>query len=170
MPEVCTNKVIGAGSLDTKVILIGEAPGKEEDKTGKPFVGRAGGLLDELLEEAGIEREDIFITNILKCRPPENRKPRKGEIKVCLDHLIDQLKIIKPRIIAPMGNVAASVFFEIYDLERNSIGNVHGKTYRIEADWGDVILMPIYHPAAAVYNRNLKPELVNDMKKISELM
>jgi DNA polymerase len=170
MSEDCTNKVMGVGNLDTKLVLVGEAPGREEDNKGKPFVGRAGSLLNELLKEADIDRDDIFITNILKCRPPGNRKPRKGEIKECLGHLMDQLNIIEPEVIAPMGNVATSVFFEIYGIERNSIGRVHGKTYKINTEWGNTLLVPIYHPAAAVYNRNLKPELVKDMKKISDLL
>jgi DNA polymerase len=165
----CTNKVIGEGNLASNLVFIGEAPGKNEDETGRPFVGTAGSLLDDLLEESNIDRRDIYITNILKCRPPGNRKPRRAEIEECLGHLDDQLNIIKPKVIAPMGNVATRVFFDIYDIEKSSIGAVHGKVYHIETKWGKAKLVPLYHPAAAIYNRNLKPELVKDLRKVSKL-
>jgi DNA polymerase len=166
----CMNKVIGEGNIDSNLVLVGEAPGKKEDETGLPFVGSAGALLNELLETANIDRDDIFIANILKCRPPGNRKPHVGEIEACLSHLIDQLNIIKPRVIATMGNVATKVFFDKYDIEKHSMGEVHGQTFQIDTTWGKSTLIPIYHPAAAVYNRNLKPELEKDMKKISRLI
>jgi DNA polymerase len=165
----CTNKVIGEGNIDSDIVLVGEAPGKKEDETGRPFVGTAGRLLDELMETANIDRDDVFITNILKCRPPGNRKPYVGEIEACLSHLIDQLNIIKPGVITTMGNVATNVFFIRYDIEKRNMSEVHGKNYKIETRWGKSTLIPIYHPAAAVYNRNLKPELEKDMKKIYEL-
>ena len=170
LAEDCTNKVIGEGNIDSNLVLVGEAPGKKEDETGVPFVGTAGALLNELLETANLDRDNIFITNILKCRPPGNRKPYVREINACLSHLIDQLNIIKPRVIATMGNVATKVFFDKYDIEKHNMNEVHGKTYKTDTMWGKSTLIPVYHPAAAVYNRNLKPELVKDMKKISNLV
>ena len=161
--------VIGSGCLDAEVVFIGEAPGKKEDETGLPFVGSAGKVLDEILDKAGLSRSEVFITNILKCRPPGNRRPKKAEIASCEGILISQLEIIKPRVIAPMGNSSVSYFQDKYDLEIGSIGVVHGKVYDVKASWGAVKLIPLYHPAAAIYRRNLLEELQEDMIKLSKL-
>jgi uracil-DNA glycosylase family 4 len=161
--------VIGSGCLDADVVLIGEAPGKKEDEKGLPFVGSAGKVLNEILDKAGISRNEVFITNILKCRPPGNRRPKKAEIESCEGILISQLEIIKPRIIAPMGNSSVSYFQDKYDLEVGSIGDVHGKVYEVNTSWGEVKLIPLYHPAAAIYRKNLLEELEEDMMKLSKL-
>jgi len=161
--------VIGSGCLDSDVVLIGEAPGKKEDEKGLPFVGSAGKVLDEILDKADLSRSEVFITNILKCRPPGNRRPKKAEIKSCEGILISQLEIIKPRIIAPMGNSSLSYFQDKYDLEVGSIGDVHGNVYDVKASWGEVKVIPLYHPAAAIYRRNLLEELLEDMMRLSKL-
>jgi uracil-DNA glycosylase family 4 len=163
------NVVVGSGSLDAEIVLIGEAPGRKEDESGLPFVGSAGKLLDSLLESAGLKREKIFIGNILKCRPPGNRRPKKSEIEACEPYLKRQLEIIKPRIIAPMGNSALSYFQSRYGLIEEPIGEAHGKVFEVEASWGMVKLIPLYHPAAAIYKRQLLGDLEKDMKKLATL-
>ena len=167
--EGASQMVMGSGNLDSKIVLIGEGPGRKEDEMGLPFVGSAGKLLDELLDQAGMKRVDLFITNIVKCRPPKNRKPRKSEIKECEPILNDQLNIIKPCVIAPMGNSSVNYFFERYGLGEAVIGEVHGEKFEVEEKWGKVILIPLYHPAAAIYNRSLLEDLENDMKLLKTL-
>ncbi len=162
--------VIGAGNLDSRIVLIGEAPGRKEDESGLPFVGSAGKLLDKLLATAGIARDDIFIGNILKCRPPKNRRPKKTEVKQCEEYLMKQLEVISPDIIAPMGNSALSYFQERLGLEKQVIGDVHGKVFEVDAPWGNVKMVPLYHPAAAIYRRHLLVELETDMKSIGALV
>ncbi len=161
--------VIGSGDLDSKIVLVGEAPGRKEDESGLPFVGSAGKLLDKLLASAGLVRDDIFIANILKCRPPKNRRPKKSEVKECEDYLMRQLETISPVIIAPMGNSSLSYFQDRLGLEKQVIGDVHGKVFDVEAPWGNVKMVPLYHPAAAIYRRHLLPELEKDMKKIGAI-
>jgi len=163
------NVVVGSGSLDAEIVLIGEAPGRKEDESGLPFVGSAGKLLDELLDSAGLRREDIFIGNILKCRPPGNRRPKKGEVEACEVYLMRQLEIIKPRVIAPMGNSALSYFQRRFGLDEAVIGDAHGSVFDVETSWGKVKLVPLYHPAAAIYRRQLLGDLEKDMKKLTEL-
>ena len=163
------NVVVGSGSLDAEIVLIGEAPGRKEDESGLPFVGSAGKLLDSLLASAGLERESIFIGNILKCRPPGNRRPKKAEIESCESYLRRQLEIIKPRVLAPMGNSALSYFQSRYNLPEEPIGDAHGKVFYVEAPWGMIKLVPLYHPAAAIYKRELLGDLEKDMKKLASL-
>ena len=163
------NVVVGSGSLDANIVLIGEAPGRKEDESGLPFMGSAGKLLDGLLDKSGICREEVFIGNILKCRPPGNRRPKRTEIRFCESFLIRQLEIIKPNVIAPMGNSALDYFQSKYNLQKAVIGNVHGNEYEIETSWGKVKLVPLYHPAAAIYRRQLLEDLEKDMKKVTRL-
>lgn len=163
------NVVVGSGSLDADIVLIGEAPGRKEDESGLPFVGSAGKLLDSLLESVGLKREEIFIGNILKCRPPGNRRPKKAEVEACEGYLVRQLEIIKPKVIAPMGNSALSYFQSRYDIGDDVIGDAHGRVYEVGASWGKVKVIPLYHPAAAIYRRQLLGDLEKDMKKLVEL-
>lgn len=163
------NVVLGAGNLDAGIVLVGEAPGRKEDESGLPFVGSAGKLLDSLLESSGLSRKDIFIGNILKCRPPGNRRPKKAEVAACEGFLARQLEIIKPKIIAPMGNSALAYFQSIYGLEEMVIGDAHGRVFEVETSWGTVKLVPLYHPAAAIYRRHLLGDLEKDMKKVAGL-
>ena len=153
------NTVPGEGNPDSPVVFVGEAPGREEDEQGKPFVGSAGRLLDKLLGEAGLGREEVYIANILKCRPPGNRRPKSDEMRACAQHLDAQLEVISPMIIAPMGNSAAGHMMRKYGLKRERIGRVHGEVLPVEASWGRVCLFPLYHPAAVLYNRHLQQEL-----------
>ena len=163
------NVVIGSGSLDASIVLVGEAPGRKEDESGLPFVGSAGKLLDGLLESSGLSREDIFIGNILKCRPPGNRRPKKAEVGTCEGYLTRQLEIIKPKVIAPMGNSALAYFQSKYGLGDEVIGDAHGKVFEVETSWGKVQLVPLYHPAAAIYRRQLLGDLEKDMKRVAKL-
>ena len=167
--ESRTNAVVGSGSLDAETVLVGEAPGRTEDELGLPFVGRAGKLLDEILGKAGLSRDDVFIMNLVKCRPPKNRRPRRVEIGSCEPYLVEQLEIIAPRVIASMGNSPLGYFFRRYGLDRAVIGDVHGEAIRVKESWGWVTLFPLYHPAAAIYNRGLTETLERDMKLLAGL-
>jgi DNA polymerase len=162
--------VLGEGGLDSPVVLIGEAPGRKEDEQGRPFVGLAGLLLDKLLAEVGLERKDVYITNIVKCRPPRNRRPKAEEMKKCAVHLEKQLDIISPKVLTPMGNSASGYMMKRFNRDRNNIGKIHGKNYHIEAPWGKIVMLPIYHPAAVLYNRRLEEELKRDLETLKKLI
>jgi len=131
---------------------VGEAPGREEDRRGLPFVGRAGQILDDALRQAGLARQEVFITSVIKCRPPKNRKPRKDEIDLCLPYLLHQIEILAPRIICLMGNTAALAL-----LGRQGIASQRGRI------WRDRFLVT-YHPAAVLRNRNLMNDFVSDLR------
>ncbi len=155
--------VIGEGNHQADVMLIGEAPGFHESKTGRPFCGAAGRILDELLEFAGIKREDIYITNILKCRPPKNRDPQEEEIKACSPYLEKQIQLINPKTICPLGNYATRYILKKYGLEDkiDGISKIHGKVFEKEKR-----IIPLYHPAVGLYRANMKEVLKQDIKKI----
>ena len=160
--------VFGEGSIDTDILFVGEAPGYNEDLQGRPFVGKAGKILDELLESIGLHRSDIYIANILKCRPPNNRNPLKTEIDACTEHLDKQIELIQPKIIVPLGNFACSYIFEKFGLKYDKISNVHGKIFQINTIFGNVKIIPMYHPAVATYNPNTKNTLLADFKMIKK--
>ena len=153
-----TNVVIGSGPLDARIMLIGEAPGRNEDKQGKPFVGAAGKVLNLALESAGIRREDVYIANVVKCRPPENRVPKKDEIEACSVYLKKQLEVISPEFVVLLGKTAA----ESYLGRKVAMGEEHGKPFKHE----DMTVMITYHPAAIIYNRKLKDAIESDFKGI----
>jgi len=161
--------VVGTGSLDSEILFVGEAPGYNEDLQGRPFVGRAGKILDELLESVGLKRVDVYIANIIKCRPPDNRNPLKTEIETCTDYLNKQIEIIQPNIILPLGNFACSYIFEKYNLKYDKISNVHGKIFQINTLMGTIKIIPFYHPAIATYNPNTINTLLEDFKVIKKL-
>ena len=164
------NKVFGEGKLDSPIILVGEAPGKNEDEQGRPFVGYAGKLLDELLIKNGLTREKIFITNIIRCRPPKNRKPKENEVEACSSHLDELMNIIQPKVIAPMGNSAIRYFLKKINQEQKVIGEIHGKKLSFNLSYGEIILFPLYHPAAAIYNRKLLVSLEEDFAKMVKIL
>jgi len=163
------NPVVGAGSLDSGILFVGEAPGYNEDLQGCPFVGRAGKILDELLESVGLKRDDVYIANILKCRPPDNRNPLKTEIESCTEYLNKQIEIIQPKIILPLGNFACSYIFEKFSLKYDKISNVHGKVFQMNTLMGTIKIIPLYHPAVATYNPNTKDTLLEDFKIIKKV-
>jgi len=160
--------VFGEGSMDTDILFVGEAPGYNEDLQGRPFVGKAGKILDELLESIVLQRSDIYIANILKCRPPNNRSPLKTEIDACTEHLDKQIDLIQPKIMVPMGNFACSYIFEKFGLKYDKISNVHGKLFQINTIFGNVKIIPMYHPAVATYNPDTKNTLLADFKSIKK--
>ena len=147
------NAVPGKGNVNADVILIGEAPGRNEDKHGEPFIGAAGKRLDDMLQDSGIKRADIYITNIVKCRPPDNRTPTKKEEESCLDYINSEISIINPKIICIMGNTAYSTLLGGKEITKN-----HG-TF-VEKDARTYFIT--FHPAATIYNQKLVVELKND--------
>ncbi|MCD6372539.1 MAG: uracil-DNA glycosylase [Thermococcus sp.] len=165
-----TNAVPGSGSYDAQVMFIGEAPGYWEDQKGLPFVGRAGKLLDELLSEIGLSREEVYITNIVKCRPPENRDPTEEEIKACAPYLDRQIDIIRPRVIVPLGRHSMGYILEKFGFKAEPISKIHGKTFEAHTLFGKIIIMPMYHPAAALYRPPLKEELRADFRRLKGLL
>jgi len=164
------NPVIGNGSIDSEIIFIGEAPGRNEDTQGKPFVGRAGLFFNELLESIGLDRDNIYVTNILKCRPPKNRNPSKNEINECNIFLKEQIKIIKPKLIVTLGNFASKYIFEQYNLKSKKISDIHGKIFQINNNSKILTIIPLYHPAVAIYNSNRKNDLKKDFKKVKKFL
>ena len=164
------NPVPGDGSLNSPVVFVGEAPGYWEDVKGKPFVGAAGRLLDEVLRGIGLSREDVYITNILKCRPPGNRDPRPEEVRVCTPYLDRQLEVIKPRFIVTLGRHSAMYILSKIGVEVSGITRVRGKIYETEL-WGQrVKIIPTFHPAAALYNIGLRKYIERDMKLLRNEM
>lgn len=163
--------VIGEGSHFAKIMFIGEAPGRNEAKTGRPFCGRAGQILDELLLSVGIKREEIYITNIVKDRPPQNRDPLPTEIEIYGPFLDRQIEIIQPEVIATLGRYSMSYIMPKFDLtlEMEPISKAHGKVYSAEASYGKIKIVPLYHPAVAVYNSHTLDQLKKDFEVLKTL-
>ncbi|MFH0805565.1 MAG: uracil-DNA glycosylase [Patescibacteria group bacterium] len=161
-----TLPVIGQGDHKAKIMFIGEAPGANEDKTGVPFCGQSGNILTELLNSIGLQRENVYICNILKCRPPENRNPQADEIKACISYLERQIEIIKPKIIGALGNYAVSHILKKYNLDDQiqGISKMRGKIFKVKVSFGEIKIIPLYHPAVAAYNANMKDVLKEDFK------
>jgi DNA polymerase len=157
--------VPGEGNKNSAVVFIGEAPGEKEDEQGRPFVGPAGKLLTELIESTGYRREDFYITNIVKCRPPENRDPEEDEIEACLPYLMRQLELIKPKLIVCLGRHSARTIFRLAGLKWTSMTSQHGRVYSARLLGFSIKIIPTYHPAAALYNPQLRSALEEDFKK-----
>lgn len=164
--------VLGEGSLDAPVIFIGEAPGKKEAETGQPFVGASGKVLSQLLAAIGLQREDVYITNIVKDRPPENRDPHPEEIALYAPLLRKQLEIIRPKVIATLGRFAMEFIIEQYGLplQGQKIGDLHGKPIEIESEAGQITFIPLYHPAVALYNRDQRETLEADFQTLQKFL
>lgn len=162
----CKNVVPGEGSADAQILFIGEGPGEKEDELGRPFVGSAGKFLDEMLSSIKLERKDVYITNVVKCRPPGNRDPLPEEVAWCWPWLLEQIKIIKPKLIVTLGRHSMARF-----LPMMKISEVHGQAMRREiAGIGRQAFFVLYHPAAALYNGSLREVLINDFKKIPKVL
>jgi len=159
--ETRTKAVPGKGNFDADVIFVGEAPGRNEDMHGEPFVGAAGKRLDMILEDTGIDREDVYITNIVKCRPPKNRVPSKKEEEACNDFIKQEIEIINPKIICIMGNTAYGTLLDGKEITKN-----HGKI--VEKDGRKFFVT--FHPAATIYNQKLVDELKNDFRRLAEFL
>lgn len=156
-----TRTVPGEGPADAKIMFVGEGPGQNEDEQGRPFVGAAGKLLTALLESIGINRSEVFITNIVKCRPPNNRAPKKSEAEACHPYLMDQIRLINPRIICPLGTPAITTLLgEEYSATRS-----HGR----KVAKAELTFLPMYHPAAALYDARLKNTLETDFQTLKKL-
>ena len=164
--------VIGEGSHDANVVFIGEAPGQNEAKTGRPFVGRSGKFLDELLAFAEIPRDSVYITNIVKDRPPKNRDPLPNEIELYAPFLDRQLEIIKPKVIATLGRFSMQYIMERYGLDKevDVISKLHGRVFETNMPYGKVKIVPLYHPAVAIYNQASKETLKEDFKVLKTLI
>ena len=156
------NIVFGEGNSESRLMFIGEAPGAEEDNTGRPFVGRAGQLLTKIIESINLKREEVYIANIIKCRPPENRNPMENEIASCAPFLKEQIAIIRPQIICTLGKFSTEF---IIGEGKGSISSVRGKTYNYDG----ITVIPTYHPSYLLRNPSAKKETWEDMKKIREL-
>ena len=161
-----TQVVFGAGNPNADLLFVGEAPGFHEDQNGIPFVGQAGKLLDRLLAGIGLARSDIFIANVLKCRPPQNRDPQPDEIASCEPHLFRQIELIQPKLVATLGNFATKL------LSGKPVGitRVHGQEQAVTLGGNSVLLYPLYHPAAALYTPSMLKVLEQDFARIPALI
>ena len=160
LSETRTNCVFGEGNRRAKLLFVGEAPGDNEDKTGKPFIGRAGKLLDEFLEAVGLSRDEVYIANILKCRPPKNRDPLPSEEAACIDFLRRQIALIEPRIIVCLGRISAMKLIK----PDFKITKEHGKLFEVDG----VLMTAVYHPALLLRDPRKKPEMLEDMRAIKQ--
>lgn len=165
LKEQAIQLVMGDGNPSADIVFIGEAPGKKEDIEGKPFIGAAGKFLNVMLEQAGMDRGDVYITNIVKYRPPNNRDPLPAEKAAFLPYLLRQLAIIQPKVVITLGRHSMEYF-----LPGAKIGDVHGEAVNVVIEDHEFIVMPLYHPAAALYNGGLRQTLIDDFLKVPELV
>jgi uracil-DNA glycosylase family 4 len=161
LSQTRTQAVPGEGPANAELMFIGEAPGYYEDKSGQPFVGNAGKFLDELLGHAGLKRDDVYITNVVKCRPPQNRDPLKPEIDACDNWLRQQIEIIDPRVIVTLGRISMGTF-----IAGESISKIHGQPRTIEGR----LIVPMFHPAAALHQERFRSLIVDDFKRLPEIL
>lgn len=154
--------VPGEGSARASIMFIGEAPGAMEDKTGRPFVGPSGRFLDDMLDDIGLQRADVFIGNVNRCRPPGNRDPLAWEVKACRPWLLAQLRVIRPKVVCPLGRFALEALVD----PRLKIGKVHGQPIEKEG----ILFVPLYHPAAALHRQDLRETLIADMHRLKEML
>ncbi|MCK4636209.1 MAG: uracil-DNA glycosylase [Candidatus Moranbacteria bacterium] len=164
--KTCNQVVPGEGNYKAEIMFIGEGPGKKEDELGRPFVGTAGKFLDEMLVVIKLEREDIYIANVVKCRPPKNRDPLKSEVKTCWYWLEEQIKTIEPKLIVTLGRHSMNRF-----LPKEKISQAHGNFFQKEiVGLGKLNFYVLYHPAAALYNGGLREILIKDFKGILKVL
>ena len=163
--KTAKHAVPGEGNPNTEIMFLGEAPGKVEDETGRPFVGRAGKLLDQLLESINLKRESVFITSVVKHRPPKNRQPKSSEIKVCSYWLEDQLSIIQPKIIITLGRFGLDYF-----LPKKKISQIHGTIQKTVVNGKKILIFPVYHPAAGLRSTRNKKKLFADFQKLRQAL
>jgi uracil-DNA glycosylase len=166
LAEGRTQVVFGSGHPEADLMFVGEAPGFHEDKQGVPFVGQAGKLLDTLLAGIGLTRSDVFVANVLKCRPPGNRDPLPDEIQACEGHLWKQIELIQPKVVATLGNFAT----KLLSGRQLGITRVHGQEQETTLGGNKVLLYPLYHPAAALYTPRMLEVLESDFRRLPELL
>ena len=165
LAESATQLVLGDGNVNAEIVFIGEAPGKNEDEQGLPFVGAAGKFLNEMLAAAGLDRSDVYITNIVKYRPPNNRDPLPEEKAAFWPYLLKQLQIIDPKVVITLGRHSMEYF-----LPDMKISEVHGEGKRIQFGDHKIVVVPLYHPAAALYNGSLRQTLIDDFLNVPEII
>ncbi len=162
--------VLGEGSHDSHIMFIGEAPGEQEAKTGRPFCGRSGKLLDELLASIGMDRKKVYVGNLVKDRPQDNRDPEPEEIALYGPFLERQIEIIQPKVIVTLGRYSMKYIFDTYGLSSvlQPVSKIHGKTFTGQAFYGEVAIVALYHPAVALYNGSMKSVLLEDFKVLKQ--
>lgn len=165
LAKQATNLVMGDGNVDADIVFIGEAPGKNEDEQGLPFVGAAGKFLNEMLAQAGLVRADVYITNIVKYRPPNNRDPLPEEKAAFWPYLLKQLQIIQPKVVITLGRHSMEYF-----LPGERISLIHGQAKRISFGDDKIVIVPLYHPAAALYNGGMRQTLIDDFLLVPEII
>ncbi len=165
LSEQAIQLVIGDGNLNADIVFIGEAPGKKEDEQGIPFIGAAGKFLNLMLEAAGMDRSDVYITNIVKYRPPNNRDPKPAEKEAFWPYLLKQLEIIHPKVVITLGRHSMEYF-----LPGAVIGEVHGQPHQVQFGELKLTVVPLYHPAAALYNGGLRQTLIDDFVRVPEII
>jgi len=165
LAEQATNLVMGDGNIDADIVFIGEAPGKNEDEQGLPFVGAAGKFLNEMLAQAGMTKADVYITNIVKYRPPNNRDPLPEEKKAFWPYLLKQLQIIEPKVVITLGRHSMEYF-----LPDMKISQIHGQPKRIAFGDKKLVIIPLYHPAAALYNGSMRQTLIDDFLAVPKVI
>lgn len=174
LKKTANHLVFGEGSPDAKVFFVGEAPGKNEDLRGLPFIGSAGKVLDQLLESISLQRDDVYITSILKYRPPNNRNPSLKEIIDHTPYLVDQIRIIKPKVLVPLGNFATRFILNGFSIEGMQkipgISNLHGKIEEMTFEKSSFLVIALYHPAAVLYNPPLRQTLQKDFKIVQKAL
>lgn len=161
-----TQAVFGVGSPAARLMFVGEAPGFHEDRQGEPFVGQAGKLLNTLLGQIGLSRADVYIANVIKCRPPENRDPTTEEIETCSPHLMEQIAVIRPAVVCTLGRFAAKLLTGT----ELSMTNIHGKAKTMNLAGVDLVVFPVFHPAAALYTPANRAVLEEDFVKLQRLL
>lgn len=160
-----TNPVIGEGNVNADIMFVGEAPGRREDQLGRPFVGRAGKLLSEMLHSVGMTRNEVYISNVVKCKPPNNRSPKAREIKACLPYLNRQIKAISPSVICTLGLTATQYILTMFGLLGGNISELHGKVLSAPS----VRVVPLYHPSVVIRNIKPKSTLFEGFKTVKKL-
>lgn len=164
--------VVGEGDADAGIMFVGEAPGEKEGQTGRPFCGRSGKLLDELLASIDLPRESVYITSVVKDRPPKNRDPKPAEIEIYAPFLDKQIEIIEPKVIATLGRFGMEYIMKRYGLEDKlgPISKLHGQIFETKIGDNNVKILPLYHPAFALYNSSYKHDLLEDFKILKEII
>ena len=165
LAQEATNLVMGDGNPDAEIVFICEAPGKNEDLQGLPFVGAAGKFLNEMLDGIGLNRSEVYITNIVKYRPPNNRDPLPNEKKAFWPYLIRQIQVIKPKIVATLGRHSMEYF-----LPSRTISQIHGQPKRVDFGGQKLVILPLFHPAAALYNGQMRQTLIEDFQSIPNII
>jgi len=165
LAQTATQLVFGDGNPDAEVVFVGEAPGKNEDLQGLPFVGAAGKFLDEMLSSIGMSREDVYITNIVKYRPPDNRDPLPEEKTEFLPYLLEQIEVIEPKLIVTLGRHSMEHF-----IPDRKISQIHGEPKRVNLGRSKIVVLPLYHPAAALYNGSMRETLLEDFARVPKIL